>query len=180
MIYTTIFLFMDYSQIFIDPYNHCVRVDWKTETADTLFCLQEKWGEKYPVLQSAEFLSLEENYSAETAEDHIPAFGQELTLHDLALYNNIEDSDSFCLVIIPQDDTSAFEKCAKSKKVKVILQKQRRKIGDPAKRINLAQRLPYTQYGLVHGWFQMQPTEVLYAKKYSLQNLQRLCLTLRR
>ena len=110
---------MEYSQIFSDSDNHCVRIDWKAETEDTLFCLQEKWGEKYSALHNAEFLSLAENYFVETAEDHLPAFGQELTLHNLALYNIVEDSDSYCLVIMPQEDTSVFEKCARSKKVKV-------------------------------------------------------------
>ena len=71
--------------------------DYKAESRDVLFALQEEFRNEVPALDSDDMKSLAENYSMEQTLDVIKAFGQELSSTHL-LYTVEEDSDSYVMV----------------------------------------------------------------------------------
>ncbi len=124
--------------------NNCVRIDWKAGIVDAVFAFNERWKETGEIFNNKSFSALIENYNAEVPEDFLPAIGQELSTYNFLLYCIEEDSDSYCIVLIPVDKNSDFEKLAKQNKTSVKIQKQpRKKPGESAKRINLSKQIPF-------------------------------------
>ena len=133
------------SQSFIK--KHCVCIDWKMELEESIPLLKRTFFAYAEIFELPSFQELIENYSAESPEEYLLAIGQELSSHDLILYTIHEESDQYCLYIHPKEDMEAFEKKAKTEKIRLNLQKQpRKKLGEPAKRLQLANRLPYEIY----------------------------------
>ena len=115
--------------------------DYKAESRDVLFALQEEFRNEVPALDSDGMISLAENYSMEQTLDVIKAFGQELSSTHL-LYTVEEDSDSYLLTIIPKDEEDAFVSEMKVLKRKVTLMLQpRKKAGSRAKRFDFGKQL---------------------------------------
>ena len=115
--------------------------DYKAESRDVLFALQEEFRNEVPALDSDDMISLAENYSMEQTLDVIRAFGQELSATHL-LYTVEEDSDSYLLTIIPKAEEDAFVSEMKElkRKAKLMLQ-PRKKAGSPAKRFDFGKQL---------------------------------------
>ena len=84
-----------------------VETDYKAESKDILWALQETFRNEVPKLDSDDMISLAENYSMEQTLDVIKAFGQEISSTHL-LYTIDEDSDSYVMTIIPRDDEEVF------------------------------------------------------------------------
>lgn len=115
--------------------------DYKAESRDVLFALQEEFRNEVPALDSDDMKSLAENYSMEQTLDVIKAFGQELSSTHL-LYTVEEDSDSYVMTIIPKDEEDAFVSEMKVLKRKVTLMLQpRKKAGSRAKRFDFGKQL---------------------------------------
>ncbi|MCF8278587.1 MAG: hypothetical protein K9J17_17800 [Flavobacteriales bacterium] len=135
---------MKLSQIFNDLDHQCIDIDWKTEIDDMVYQLAYHWKVWKKVFEHEDIRSLVENYQSEVPMDYLPALGQELSVHNLLLYQLHTDSDSYRLLIIEMTDKESFENEAKNRKVKVWLLKQsRKKLSSKATRLNLANRLPY-------------------------------------
>ena len=115
--------------------------DYKADSQDVLFALQEEFRDEVPVLDSDDMKSLAENYSMEQTLDVIKAFGQELSSTHL-LYTVEEDSDSYVMTIIPKDEEDAFVSEMKVLKRNVTLMLQpRKKAGSRAKRFDFGKQL---------------------------------------
>ena len=115
--------------------------DYKANSQDVLFALQEEFRNEVPALDSDDMKSLAENYSMEQTLDVIRAFGQELSATHL-LYTVEEDSDSYVMTIIPKDEEDAFVSEMKVLKRKVTLMLQpRKKAGSRAKRFDFGKQL---------------------------------------
>lgn len=130
-------------------------IDYKTPSDDILFTLRETYEVTCPFLNRHSFDDLVENYAAEEPEDFLDALGQELTCFNHALYELATDSDSYALIILPEDRIEEFkaELKADNKKQKATQRKQaRRKAGNPAKRIDLGKRLPCDKITLEPGY----------------------------
>ncbi|MES2133661.1 MAG: hypothetical protein V4506_15030 [Bacteroidota bacterium] len=138
------------SETFIE--EQCTWIDWKEEIDDAVFSLKEKFPHYLSVFEDPNFVTLIENYNAEMPEDYVPALGQELSCHNIVLYEIEEDSDRYCLYMHAKDSSEEFEKTAKSQKIKLIRYLQtRKKWGDPAKRISLAGQIPFEKYAVKGG-----------------------------
>ncbi|WP_024468795.1 DUF6630 family protein [Treponema pedis] len=136
---------MTHAETFIE--NRCAVIDWKEEIDEAVYQLVIRFSEYKSIFENEEFTKLIENYSVEDAEEFLPAVGQELSLYNLVLYEIYEDSDRICLFLCPKDTSEEFEKNAKAKKIKFTQFKQsHKKWGEPAKRLKLANRLPYQLY----------------------------------
>lgn len=139
--------------------------DWKAGAEDILSVLQERFGEAVPALFHENMITLAENYAQEQTMDVLKAFGQELTLEHYLLYHIEEDSDSYVLALIPEEEAEVFaqEMKALKRKASVLLQ-PRKKPGSAAKRIDLGKRLPYRAYDMPEGFrFDTQaPVDGLY------------------
>lgn len=124
--------------------SNCIRIDWKEEIKETVSLLQQKWSEYQTIFSDNKFKLLIENYNSEPTDEYLLALGQELSTHQLALYNIIEDSDSYCLVLIKEQSKVKFEDTNKKNKIRFQLQKQaRKKWGTSAKLINLSSQIPF-------------------------------------
>ena len=124
-------------------------VDWKAESEDILFALQETFGAEMPALFQENMKTLAENYAKEQPEDVLKALGQEITLTQYFLYIIEEDSDSYVLTLVREEEAGGFEQEMKDLKRKVKKQLQpRKKPGSAAKRIDLGKRLPYQVYDM--------------------------------
>lgn len=129
--------------------------DYNAASDDILFALRESYEASCPFLTQQAFDDLAENYAAEEPEDFLDALGQELTCFQHVLYELTTDSDSYALIILPEDQIEEFkaELKAKSKKQKATQRKQaKRKAGTPAKRIDLGKRLPCDKMTLAPGY----------------------------
>ena len=84
--------------------SNCIRIDWKEEINETVSLLTQKWTEHHSVFSDKKFKSLIENYNSEPTDEYLLALGQELSTFNLTLYNIIEDSDSYCLVLIEEQN----------------------------------------------------------------------------
>ncbi len=117
-------------------------VDYKADAGDILYALQEEYGNEVPALFSENMKSLAENYAQEQTEDILKAIGQEITLVHYLLYNIEEDSDSYVIVLVSEEEEQDFVQEMKSlkRKAKVLMQ-PRRKPGKEAKRIDWGNRL---------------------------------------
>lgn len=129
--------------------------DHNTPSPDILFVLRDSYQTACSFLAESAFDDLAENYAAEEPEDFLDALGQELTCYGHALYELSTDSDSYALVILPEERIEEFKDGLKDedKKQKATQHKQaRRKPGTPAKRINLGKRLPCDKMALAAGY----------------------------
>lgn len=127
-------------------------VDYKADSSDILFALQEAFGKEIPMLSSENMTSLAENYAMEQTLDILKAFGQEITLADHLLYMISEDSDAYLLTLIASGQAEDFEQEMKALQRKVTLLLQpRKKPGSKAKRIDLGKRLLCKSYPLPDG-----------------------------
>ena len=122
-------------------------VDYKADARNILFALQDEYGNEVPALFSANMESLAENYAQEQTEDALKALGQEITLAHYLLYTIEEDSDSYVLALISEEEEQDFVQEMKTlkRKAKVLLQ-PRKKPGSEAKRIDWGKRLPCKVY----------------------------------
>lgn len=136
---------MTHAETFIE--NRCAVIDWKEEIDEAVYQLTMHFPDYKSIFENEDFTKLIENYSAEDYEEFLPAIGQELSLYNLVLYEIYEDSDRICLYICPKDKSEMFEKDAKAKRIKFTQFKQlRKKWGEPARLLKLANRLPYELY----------------------------------
>lgn len=129
--------------------------DYNTPSPDILFALRESNKESCSFLLEQAFDDLAENYAAEEPEAFLDALGQELTCYGHALYELSTDSDSYALVVLPENKIEEFkeEVKAKDRRQKASQRKQaRRKAGTPAKRIDLGKRLPCNKMSLRPGY----------------------------
>ncbi len=136
---------MVHAETFIE--NNCAFIDWKEEIDEAVYQLTIQFPDYKSIFENEDFIKLIENYSAENYEEFLPAIGQELSRYDLVLYEIYENSDRICLFLCPKNTSKEFEKDAKAKKIKFTQFKQlRKKWGEPAKHLNIANRLPYQLY----------------------------------
>ncbi|UTC74716.1 hypothetical protein E4O03_11010 [Treponema sp. OMZ 792] len=136
---------MAHAETFIE--HHCAFIDWKEEIDEAVYQLTMHFPDYKSIFENEDFIKLIENYSVEDAEEFLPAIGQELSRYDLVLYEIYEDSDRICLYICRKDNSAIFEKDAKTKKMRLTQYKQsRKKWGEPARLLKLANRLPYELY----------------------------------
>ena len=84
-------------------------VDYKADAGDILYVLQEEYGNEVPALFSENMKSLVENYAQEQTEDILKAIGQEITLVHYLLYNIEEDSDSYVLALVSEEEEQEFQ-----------------------------------------------------------------------
>jgi hypothetical protein len=115
-----------------------VEVDWKAEAAEVLGALRERFGGEFSALASPTLDELVMNYSTEMPTVSLLAIGQELESLGLLLHEVSSDSDSYILLV-----TAAGEKSSVPTSGLKLLRQARRRAGAPAKRFNLADRLPY-------------------------------------
>lgn len=59
--------------------DNAVYVDWKSESADILFALREKYSDELPCVLQSNYDELAENYAVEQPESFLDALGQEVT-----------------------------------------------------------------------------------------------------
>ncbi|TXG36691.1 hypothetical protein [Seonamhaeicola maritimus] len=129
--------------------SNCIRIDWKEEINETVSLLTQKWTEHQSVFSESKFKLLFDNYNSEPTDEYLLALGQELSTFNLALYNIIEDSDSYCLVLIKEENKIDFERENKKNKISFQLQKQpRKKWGTSAKLINLSSQIPFEKQSI--------------------------------
>lgn len=98
-------------------------VDYKADARNILFALQDEYGNEVPALFSENMKSLAENYAHEQTEDALKALGQEITLAHYLLYTIEEDSDSYVLALISEEEEQDFVQEMKTlkRKAKVLL-----------------------------------------------------------
>ena len=98
-------------------------VDYKADARNILFALQDEYGNEVPALFSENMKSLAENYAQEQTEDAAKALGQEITLAHYLLYSIEEDSDSYVLALISEEEEQDFVQEMKTlkRKAKVLL-----------------------------------------------------------
>ena len=120
----------------------CLRMDWKTGMDEIIAGLRSCLSEQYAFLANKEFDALAENYAGEDWHEQFLAIGQELTAHWVYLYAVDEGSDEYCLVLIRSEQAEKFTKLAKTGGYALTQLKQaRKKVGLPAARIKLGQRI---------------------------------------
>ncbi|MCL2148977.1 MAG: hypothetical protein FWH47_06550 [Methanomassiliicoccaceae archaeon] len=136
---------MDYEQLVKDA----VLTEWKADLYETLFALREKLSGTYPSLLEGTLDELAENYKGEDIEDMLPALGQEMTASGLCLYCLDGDGDDNVLVVLPLGQADEFNKFLKKSKRRGIMERQeRKKPGEPARRIDLSKRIPCKTFPL--------------------------------
>lgn len=135
------------TEILNDIENHSISLDWKCPIDDAVLAMADHWKQWEHVFNNDKVQSLVENYNAEMGNVYLPALGQELSVYGLALYCVLKEDDDYCLVVIESNSIKEFEQTAKSQKIDVELQKQpRKKLGSPATRLILADRIPCDRY----------------------------------
>ena len=60
--------------------DNAVYVDWKSESADILFALREKYSDELPCVLQSNYDELAENYAVEQPESFLDALGQDFWL----------------------------------------------------------------------------------------------------
>ena len=133
--------------------DNAVYVDWKSESADILFALREKYSDELPCVLQSNYDELAENYAAEQPESFLDALGQEVTCDGYFLYDADSDRDSYALFLVTADKEEELKAALKKDKVKCKQRKQaRKKTGMPAKRIDLGKRLSCEKISLKPGY----------------------------
>lgn len=133
--------------------DNAVYVDWKSESADILFAFREKYSDELPCVLRSNYDELAENYAAEQPESFLDALGQEVTCDGCFLYDADSDSDSYALFMVTADKEEELKAALKKDKVKCKQRKQaRKKVGMPAKRIDLGKCLPCEKVSLKPGY----------------------------
>ncbi|MDR6865891.1 hypothetical protein J2Y69_000476 [Microbacterium resistens] len=115
-----------------------VEVDWNAESAEILAALRGRFGKELPALASPALDELAANYATELPDTSLLAIGQELESLGTVLWRIPSPSDSFLLLITTAGDTAAS--AAGDRRP---LRQARRRVGAPAKRLALADRIPY-------------------------------------
>lgn len=133
-----------FDKLLKQPLKSTAAVDWKMAAKDVLLNVRMKWMKKYPALGADTLDELASNHATETPEVFLPALGQELTTVELRLYTVDADADDYCLVVATPQEGAELEQeaAAAGKRVRLELQ-PRRRLGQPAKRLDVAGRIPF-------------------------------------
>jgi hypothetical protein len=144
---------MQNDKSFNDWANRSACIDWKGEMEDAIHELRELWPE-HNALTDSRFDELCENYHGEDTELQLAALGQEFTACGLFLYSMPTQNDEYLLYPVAIGNADDFESYCKSQQLKIKQLKQpRRKPGQPARRIDLGERIPHESYPLgSHSW----------------------------
>lgn len=133
--------------------EYFIEVDWKSESEDILYLIREMYGKLYPAIMEKDFDELAQNYAKEKTEDFINALGQELSSKNMLLYEIYKNSDSYVLVVIPIKEENALKSYLKSNAKKGEVKKQPKiELGNVAKRIELASKIPCEKYLMPEGY----------------------------
>ena len=151
--------------------KYFVEFDWKTESKDVLYLIREMYGKLYCDIMEKNFDELAENYAKESTEDFINALGQELSSKNLLLYEITSDGDNYILVVVPIEEENNLNNYLEVNNRKGEIKKQSgRKLGNVAKRIELAKRIPFEKYLMPKDYMPkgtMDDLLILYCIKHS-------------